>query len=61
MLKNPLRRGRNNARLQNKGGVFVHHPRLPGRFIQMPGMRNKPVPFRTELRLLDPKNAVQVE
>ena len=59
-MRNPLKRG-SNAGLRYKGGLFIHHPRIPGAFIQLPTARNKPVPFRDEYRLLKPENAVRVE
>ena len=62
-MKVPLRRGGNQG-LRSRGGLFLHHPRIPGAFVQMPkvgGRRQGPVPFKEEYELLKPGNAVTVD
>jgi hypothetical protein len=63
-MKVPLKRGGNQG-LRAKGGLFLHHPKYPGKFIQMPktsrgGRSGGPVSFREELRLLEPGREVSI-
>jgi hypothetical protein len=53
-LKNPLRKVRNNQGMRHRGTLFIHHPTIPGKFVQLPrpGQR-KPVRFIEELRILE--------